>query len=136
MCIGCACHLKTHHFILPLPSCVTIFSTVRVSRHDVIMFVLLCSLLHLGTDVITTLRLLPDGIIGVRVGDSCPFVLGDGPRAQVREQAEEDNAATDDCDGGDDERDVERQYAVGRHQSNRVQDVDERRENVTMEVTA
>ena len=66
------------------------------------MFILLRSLLHLGTEVITTICLLRGSeiiVLGVRVGDSRPIVLGDGPRAQVREQAEEDNAATDDCDG-------------------------------------
>ena len=72
----------------------------------------------------------------VRINDPRPFVLSDGPRAHVREEAEENEADNDDCDRDDNECRAERKDDEGGDEGDRVQDVDERREDVAVEVAA
>ena len=75
-------------------------------------------------------------VLDVRVDDSHPLILGDGLGAEIREDAEEDESATDDCDGDEDERRAERKDDEGGDEGDCVEDVYERREDVTVEVAA
>ena len=98
-----------------------------------------CSLLELGTEVITAVahRRDTNGLsLAVRIDDFQSLVLSDGPRAHVREEAEKDEAANDDCDRDDNECRAERKDDEGGDEGDRVKDVDERREDVAVEVAA
>ena len=102
-------------------------------------------MLHHGAEVVTpsvhrrdttSVRLHNFLFLLVSIHDSRPLVLGDGLGAEVREDAEEDEAATDDCDGDENERRAERKDDEGGDEGDCVEDVDERREDVTVEVAA